>query len=978
MECNREEAMRAKGIAESKMLNKDFTGARKIVLKAQKLYPDLENVLQMLTVCEVHCSAENKINGEIDWYGILQVIPTADELTIKKQYRKLALLLHPDKNKFGGAEAAFKLVGEAHRTLTDKSKRVLHDMKRGVNFRTVSARQPAPHVNRSSLTKKQPGVASSSANGASTQSNNLNHQQSPPFSSNQTFWTICTSCGIRYQYYQNIMNRSIRCQSCKQPFIAYDLSAHSVPSAAPWNYTEIPQKENKPSAAHCAAQRSNFGTGSNMDPRGNVGGGFGGGPHKDSNKDLKSDRDGGTANDAKFEKVKLHETSKKEQTRKPPARSRSQKRGRKAEVESIESESSDSDVIVKDGCPSGQNTGTRRSTRQKQNISYNEEKSDDDNDFMTPKNKKLRPEGMSVNEQKNASKFWEGNANGVIGQSTGAESKVSSDSPDTDSFSYPDPEFYNFEEERDESKFSADQIWAIYDNLDALPRFYALIRQVYSPKFRLRFNWLEYEPSGKAETLWYRGNLPIGCGSFKLGKSEHTQERLMFSHLMPLRKGTKKNTYEIFPRKSEVWALFKNWDIKWSSCSDIDRQYEYEVVEVVSDLTESDAISVVRLVRIQGFVSLFVQSRDDGSSPLRIQMKDILQFSHKVPSYRLKGSEREGVPKGSMELDCASLPLNFAETFPSISLENSKAKTEDLNSVCDNFPSDLAGEEEGPNCSSKCGSELDGVAFEELKRGQNHVESEQIGTEHAQDAGIRKPAMNNNSQPSSSPQYEYPDSEFHYFEEEKSTDKFEEGQIWALYSDLNKNPNYYGLITKVESESFRVHVTWLEGYCEREQEVNWYKRELPVGCGAFKTVEDGFVSDTTDTFSHLVHSTNKGNDYVIYPQLGQIWAIYKNWSFGWSFSDVESCEFDLVEIVAVSSSGFKVLVLSKVNGYSCVFTGKGRGIPSKIVDIPISERLKFSHRIPAFRLTEERGGKLRGCWELDPASVPDILLFANS
>jgi len=84
----------------------------------------------MLTVCDVHCVAGAKENVQIDWYGILQVPETADDAQIKKQYHKLALLLHPDKNKFEGAEAAFKLVGEANETPTDRSKRSLYDMKR--------------------------------------------------------------------------------------------------------------------------------------------------------------------------------------------------------------------------------------------------------------------------------------------------------------------------------------------------------------------------------------------------------------------------------------------------------------------------------------------------------------------------------------------------------------------------------------------------------------------------------------------------------------------------------------------------------------------------------------------------------------------------------------------------------------------------------------------------------------------------------
>ena len=129
MECNKEEALRAKELAEKKMQNKDFIGARKFALKAQQLYPELENITQMLIVCDVHCSAEQKLIGnEMDWYKILQIELTANDTTIKKQYRKFALQLHPDKNKFSGAEAAFKLIGEAQRVLLDREKRSRLDM----------------------------------------------------------------------------------------------------------------------------------------------------------------------------------------------------------------------------------------------------------------------------------------------------------------------------------------------------------------------------------------------------------------------------------------------------------------------------------------------------------------------------------------------------------------------------------------------------------------------------------------------------------------------------------------------------------------------------------------------------------------------------------------------------------------------------------------------------------------------------------
>lgn len=205
MECNREEAFRAREVALRKMENKDFNGAQKIVLKAQKLFPELENISQLLNICHVHCAAEATVNGQTDWYGILQVEATADEATIRKQYRKLAFSLHPDKNSFAGAEAAFKLVAEAHSLLCDPTKRPIYDIKRN------------------NIPRKAPKQATRPAK--KTQAN----KYSVPVYLH-AFWTMCPHCQMRYQYYNNAINTTVCCMNCRRNFFAYNLQEQPVPT----------------------------------------------------------------------------------------------------------------------------------------------------------------------------------------------------------------------------------------------------------------------------------------------------------------------------------------------------------------------------------------------------------------------------------------------------------------------------------------------------------------------------------------------------------------------------------------------------------------------------------------------------------------------------------------------------------------------------------------------------------------------------
>jgi curved DNA-binding protein len=62
-----------------------------------------------------------------DLYAVLGVPKTADEETIKKAFRKLAMKYHPDKNPGKANEARFKEVNQAQEVLSDPKRRALYD-----------------------------------------------------------------------------------------------------------------------------------------------------------------------------------------------------------------------------------------------------------------------------------------------------------------------------------------------------------------------------------------------------------------------------------------------------------------------------------------------------------------------------------------------------------------------------------------------------------------------------------------------------------------------------------------------------------------------------------------------------------------------------------------------------------------------------------------------------------------------------------
>ncbi|XP_052858635.1 dnaJ homolog subfamily B member 12 isoform X1 [Drosophila gunungcola] len=172
MDGNKDEAQRCIDFAVQALAEGKIEKAEKFLLKAEKLFPT-ENAKKLLAQVkstsgggsnsksrsggasdEKDSGPRKRVNSDSrsnapdytndqleavrkikkckDYYDVLGVNKTATDSEIKKAYKKLALQLHPDKNKAPGSVEAFKSLGNAAAVLTDAEKRKNYDLY-GIN-----------------------------------------------------------------------------------------------------------------------------------------------------------------------------------------------------------------------------------------------------------------------------------------------------------------------------------------------------------------------------------------------------------------------------------------------------------------------------------------------------------------------------------------------------------------------------------------------------------------------------------------------------------------------------------------------------------------------------------------------------------------------------------------------------------------------------------------------------------------------------
>nr|XP_043624642.1 uncharacterized protein LOC122596176 [Erigeron canadensis] len=579
MESSIQEARRAKESAEKLFAVKDFAGAKRSALTAQAFCPQLEGIAHMVATFEIYAASEFKINGEVDLYSVIGLDPSVERSVLKKQYKKLAVLLHPDKNKTIGADEAFKLISEAWTVLSNNAKRKSYDAKRNRNLSGM--------FDRSNISA---GVRS------------------------DTFWTVCTTCRVQYEYLRKYVNKRLSCKNCRGVFEAVETGTAPV-AFCPWAYTTDNGFTNHSyTTATYGSAAFHSGNGSKL------------------TNNLSFQWDTSAISDPtgfSYSSINHgHMTNGNVSTAKANGKTLGRPRKkRKLEVGDAPRTSNSETVPIMEP-----DVGV----------------------------KSVLSRCYSVAPAFDARKLLIDKARYVIRVKLG-EMKMASKAEKNEKvtkkmISVPDPDFHNFDMDRSEDVFKVKQIWAIYDEEDGMPRLYCLIREVLSVKpFRVYISYLNSKTDIEFGFVrWIESGFTKSCGSFRVFHSEVVDQVNIFSHLLGREKAGRGGCVRIYPKSGDIWAVYRKWSDEWSRKTPKEVIHQYEMVEVLGDYSDEHGICVAPMIKLDGYKTVYRRNPDE-LAVRWIPRREMLRFSHQVPSCLLKGQAQD-LPDGCWDLDPAATP----------------------------------------------------------------------------------------------------------------------------------------------------------------------------------------------------------------------------------------------------------------------------------------------------------------------------------
>ncbi|KAE9604264.1 hypothetical protein Lal_00001741 [Lupinus albus] len=728
MECNKDDALKAKEIAEEKLLKKDYGGAKLFALKARNLDPNLVGLSQLLAAIAVNISAERRVNGQVDWYGVLGVQPFADDATIRCCYRKLALMLHPDKNKSVGAIDAFKLITQAWSLLSDKDKKVVYDQNRNSSGRHEEIQGMKP-----SVPARQNGFCNNNiintANHKDRDHKNGTHPIPIPVSPvtlKRTFWTRCDSCKTQFEYYTLYINRELICAGCQKQFLAHEAppppvyrngsSMSRISQVKQHNFNSTRTER----SCHASGRTPMYAVNSSLaSGHFSTSGGISSAPTPASaaaeapgvygmpSVDLKRRREVATpvvGEEGHFGKthavvgnvsgpalksclgpnsVFIGDSSRKiRRTNENQVHGDGRERETKIAYEKggirLPNEfGSQKDHLDNRGRANAAGNYKRNGAREvsqlkmktmlmdmarkdirknldgwiNSSVAKNLEKPKNTNAEVREKNKETAISGV----KHAAPEFVDSEA--IDNKYFSTDSKIT----ESLTMSVPDPDFHDFDGDRIENAFRENEVWAAYDDDDGMPRFYALINCVISKKpFNMRISWLSSKTNDELAPInWVSAGYAKTVGDLRIGKRELSTTLNSFSHRVKWTKGPR-GLIHIYPKKGDVWALYRNWSVEWNEFTEDEIIHKYDMVEVLDDYSDEGGVNVAPLVKVGGFKTVFHRNADPGKVR-NIPKAEMFRFSHQVPSYLLTGQEGHNAPSGCLELDPAATPMELLQ-----------------------------------------------------------------------------------------------------------------------------------------------------------------------------------------------------------------------------------------------------------------------------------------------------------------------------
>ncbi|KAJ8538739.1 hypothetical protein K7X08_030035 [Anisodus acutangulus] len=940
------EALRFKTLAEQKYNSGDLKSALKFINRAHNLNPTVNGVNETLTAFKI---LQNDVVLR-DYYKILQIERFSHINTIKKQYKKLALILHPDKNTCIGSEEAFKLVNEAFRVLSDKTRRKEYDVKLRIAMQSLAL-----------LAEEDSETAS--------------------------FWTMCSSCRLLHQFDRKYLGHNLMCPSCKESFEAIEVAENGDGENVGGDEGLMGTRV---SARIKVRKNTNFGFSRN----GKLGGKrkmtrncdeIGVGIEVEREKVRNVDMEGDVESDDSL--IKGFMRSRTKRNNKIPSvipqvgsgegrvyADLAPTKGTKGKVRNVgEGEDTmtlaEMQMLVKKKVNkekiAAKDKGEKREENVKAmkfNITEKESEKGKEVDLsFTEKEDDVEMETLIARVRDKRMRRGKG------ARQDDSEIMVENEKPMK----------FNLTEKESEKRKDMDLSLVEKEDEVEMEMLIARVREKRMRREALKGNGLE--DGGRRRDLSSKT-----CGKvlrqddleIMTENAKEENEKAMAFNLTEKESEKRKETNLSLIEEDEVEMetliarvrekrmrreVFKGGglrdegrkrDLSSKRCGNRSRQDDSEIMVENEKAMKLNLTEKGSKEREETNLSLIEEEDEVEMESLIARVKD---------GRRRRGLSSKKGGKGSRQDDSEIMVENEKATKFNLMEKESEEREE----------SNLSLIEEEDEVEME--SPIARVREKRMRREALKAYGSEDG-EKRRDLSIKKGTLSKSSKKGKEPRHDdleivaVESFDFYNFDKDRVERSFKKGQVWAVYDD-DGMPKDYALIDEVISvHPFEVRLNWLEFQSNSDEAlVHWGTMGFRISCGKFKVSRQALVK-SLKRFSHVVDSGRAARElYRIYPSKGSIWALYKENAY-----DIIISLSSYTDIYGVS-----IAYLEKVDGFKTIF--KRREVGAHAVKFFGKDELRlFSHRIPARKLSDKEASNIsKNCWELDHSSLPRELLAIN-